>query len=74
MRLPWWLLEAIVRVTPDQAAAEDLARRWRDVLSDLVATADVIRRQVAASRCRCALAPPAVDDRGRCTRCWGRRS
>jgi hypothetical protein len=68
-----WLLEAIVAQVPDEDEAEQVARRWRDLIPEMKAAAGAIQRQVREARCRCQLPPPSIDRQGRCSRCIGRR-
>lgn len=70
MSLPDYLLLAIVRVTDDEAEQERLAQRWEVARRRSGLLAERIREQMARVRCSC-FEPAELDDRGRCSRCWG---
>jgi hypothetical protein len=54
--------------------ANDLDRRWRQVIPEMEAATRRIRAQVRASVCRCELEPEFVTEDARCGRCFGRRN
>jgi len=73
--LPNSLLDAIWDAAgDDEAEADRLAERWRQVVPAMEATAERIRDQVRALRCRCHLEPESLGADGRCGRCYGRRT
>ena len=70
MTLPDHLLLAILRATDDAAERDRLARRWECARRRSEFLAERIREQMRHVRCSC-FEPANLDDRGRCSRCWG---
>ena len=78
--LPAGLTSAIERAVEhhggDADDAADLAKVWRRVLADMERRAAAIRSAMARRRCGCAdggAESHAIEEAGRCGRCFGRR-
>lgn len=78
--LPAGLAAAIERAVEhhggDADDARELAQVWRRALADMERRAAPIRLAVARRRCGCAdggAESHAIEDAGRCGRCYGRR-
>lgn len=78
--LPAGLAAAIERAVEhhggDADDARELAQVWRRALADMERRASAIRSAMARRRCGCAdggAESHAVEDAGRCGRCYGRR-